>query len=57
MVGGVLEEVKLSQEVKYAIDKVIFNKDSKVNELVNLSSINKVFIISNGTLLLSFKEY
>lgn len=57
MAGAVLEEAKVSQELKYSINSYI-QWESKVNELMNLCAIkDKVFIIRNENLLLSFTEY
>lgn len=42
MVGAVLQEVKVSQELKYSVSKVLFNTESKVIELVNLCTANDI---------------
>lgn len=57
MAGAVLDEVKVNQELKYSINCYI-QWESKVNELMNLCATkDKVFIIRNENLLLSFTEY
>lgn len=42
MAGAVFEDVKVSQEPKYSTNKVTFNKESKVNELMNFVILKTV---------------